>query len=42
MVTDEERDYMYDEYARDPVARSTSASAAGWRRCSTTTAGASS
>ena len=43
MVTDVERDYMYDEYAARPARRgSTSASAAGWRRCSTTTAGGSS
>ena len=32
MVTDRERDYLYDVYARDPRARSTSASAAAWRR----------
>ena len=43
MVTDEERDYMYREYARQIRAcASTSAFAAGWRRCSTTAAARSS
>ena len=41
MVTDVERDYMYDQYARDKHMRSTSASAAGWRPCWTTIAAAS-
>ena len=43
MVTDEERDYMYRAYAARPDdARSTWASAAGWRRSSATTAARSS
>jgi maltose alpha-D-glucosyltransferase/alpha-amylase len=42
MVTDEERDYMYREYAPDPRMRATSASAAGSPRCWTTTAARSS
>ena len=32
MVTDEERDYMYQVYANDPQCGSTAASAAGWPR----------
>ena len=43
MVTDEERDYMYSGLRRRSAdARSTSASAAGWRRWSRTAAAASS
>ena len=43
MVTDEERDYMYRVYAqRSARCASTWAFAAGWPRCSATTANASS
>ena len=43
MVTDEERDYMYQAYAsRSRRCGSTSASAAGWRRCWRTAASGSS
>lgn len=38
MVTDEERDYMYAEYAKDPGCAPTSASGAGSPPCWTTTA----
>lgn len=38
MVTDEERDYMYAEYAKDPRMKRMSESVVGLRRCSTTTA----
>ena len=41
MVTDRERDYLYQTYAVDPMRASTSASAAGWRRCWKTTGTAS-
>ena len=36
MVTDEERDYMYAEYAKDPHMKRTSGSGGGSRRSSTT------
>nr|BFE83126.1 hypothetical protein GCM10020093_057270 [Planobispora longispora] len=38
MVTDDERDYMYSEYAKDPGCAPTSASGAAWPRCWRTTA----
>ena len=42
MVNDAERDYMYAEYAEDPVARLNLGIRRRLRRCSTEIAGASS
>ena len=39
MVTDDERDYMYAEYAKDPRMKHNSASAGAWRRCRQRSAG---
>ena len=38
MVTDEERDYMYAEYAKDPRMKINVGIRRGSRRCSTTAA----